>query len=142
MATPSDDQLAAEAETVLREFQKEWDAVAAKGGNAPTERMKELAVDPFLAQIAAIMNKVSASGVRSEGPVEVRVIRPLDASKFPGAAVGLLVCQDGRRVATITKAGKKEMRGGIMLLKLYFKRVGGHLVAFDGESHEVTSCPV
>lgn len=140
MATPSDDQLAAEAETVLREFQKEWNAVGRSGATAPTSRMRELAADPMLSDISSLLNRDHDRGTRWDGDVVLFAVQR-HGTAFPGAKVSLTACQDGRKVAVIEKSGARTKRGAMMQMTVYFKHVDGKLKAFDGENRKVEKCP-
>lgn len=131
--------LAQEAEQVLREFQKEYDRASSAKEKVASAKMKELATGEFLKAFAALLAKKSSADVRISGSTTLRSVREIHPLNFPGAVLGLSVCQDGtKRVVTDAKGARHP--GRILLLRAFFKKRGARLVLFDGESHEVKSC--
>lgn len=142
-ATPSQEELSAEAERVYRTFFAEWKRLEREGGaDEPTQILKDNGGSLYLAAVTESLRSFKARDVRYEGPDPQLTVSPapgtISAAGEGDPAYTLTVCEDYRD-AWVVEAGSQ--RPGILVTgTLYFAQVDGRLKVVDGDTHRSDSC--
>lgn len=109
-ATPSQEELSAEAERVYRTFFNEWIRLEREGGaEEPTQILKDNGSERYVDAIMTFLSDQKAQGVTVEGPLPSLSIRPAPGSPYGSAdpRMTIEVCEDHRAGWSDDGSGKQ-----------------------------------
>lgn len=138
-AQEREERLAYEAaEKSYREFSAEYRHVTGAGGAAePTERMKDTAAGPYLADAAKVIEAFKETGGYTKGSARFGYIRP---AGYSTKSLLLDVCEDETGVQTYNAKRKQIATNGILLLQLEVRSIKGQWKVWDYTGKEAKTC--
>lgn len=126
----------AAAEKSYRTFRAEYNRVLRAGGaKEPTNVMKATAGGDYLAEFVEITQAYKGLNGRDTGEERIVYVR---TAGYEPTAIALKVCEDGRRIATLS--GKKRIPGELRTANLEVRKVRGDWKVWSGTGRKVATC--
>lgn len=142
-ATPSQEELSAEAERVYRTFFNEWIRLEREGGaEEPTQILKDNGAALYLAGVRALLRDSYEREVRYEGPDPVVTVKANPGSGSPDTdsdpRLTLTVCEDSSGGWTVGPGSSQP--GVVAEGQIYLAYVGDRMKVVDANLQQVDAC--